>query len=129
MPRKPKPKPIQKNRKPSRRGPAVDATAMVESVLERVFIENAGNLVEAGRTHGFASFVIVGVELTRRNGTVALIHWVPEYGDGDGTGQIKMMVSGIEKGQHLQRGESVRAVTVVIPLDQWPQKPGIVAVH
>ena len=102
---------------------------MVESMLERIFIENAGNLVEAGRTHGFASFTIVGVELTRRNGTVALIHWVPEYGDGDGTGQIRMMVQGIEKGQHLQRGESVRAVTVVIPLDQWPQRPGIVTVH
>lgn len=106
-----------------------EARSVVDTIMASVMAENTGRLVEAGRTRGFKSFVVVAVELTRQDGTVAILHWMPEYGDGEGTGQVKAMVDGIAQGRHLQRGESVRTVTVVIPLDQWPSRPSPTTVH
>ena len=73
-------------------------------------------LVEEARGHGSLEIIVAAAILTRRDGTEAVVQYVAEYGDGDGTERVQDLIREIRSYRLLTPGERLEYRLLRVPL-------------
>jgi len=83
---------------------------------------NADLLSEA-RSGGHDPIVLAAVVLISGDGSRRIVTYNGEYGDGDGIAQMKDLVRQLRRSNKLLAGESVEAIVLEKPTDQFQWRP------